>query len=129
MKKVVSFLEGVDAEAAKIIAKRYACFDAFGEDPQQYALAAGLGRASCAQPAIESLQHMLKNRANYAARSDGEYGEEEAFAAACNAAVVAGAESYYSKMLLHEESTWNLRQVFRHNQLLLILLRIFTSKF
>lgn len=111
MKEVVSFLEKVDPQTAKRIADRYACFDRFGEDPQQYALAAGMGMASCAEQAIKSLHDMLAKRANYAAKCDGEVGEELAFAAACNAAVVAGAEAYYANMLLREESTWNLRYV------------------
>ena len=46
MEAVLAYLDKVDPEAAERGAReRYACFDHFGEDPQAYGYAAGLGLA------------------------------------------------------------------------------------
>jgi erythromycin esterase-like protein len=117
IRKVVDFLREADPKAADRISARYACFDRFGEDPQQYALAAGMGLASCAEDAVAALRTILAKRSEYASKMDGEFGQELAFAAACDAAVVVGAEAYYSQMFFKEESTWNLRSVLWENGL------------
>jgi len=45
MQAVLQYLDKVDPEAAKRARARYACFDQFGDDTQNYGFAAGLGLA------------------------------------------------------------------------------------
>lgn len=110
--KVVEYLTCVDPEAAKRAMARYMCFDRYGGDSQAYGMAVGLrGRPSCEPAALSQLIEMLKNERKYAQQQeyDGVQGEELAFAATANAAVVRGAEKYYRYIYFSEESTWNLR--------------------
>ncbi len=108
--RVVEYLKKVDPEAAPRVAERYQCFDRYGEDAQLYARATGLyGAPSCAQDALSALSDVLRNASARAQSADGEFGWEQQFAAECNAACVAGAESYYRNMFFGDELTWNLR--------------------
>lgn len=109
-KRVLDFLQGVDAEAAQRAAARYHCFDRYGEDAMAYAYATAFSsKASCADAAVATLREVLERSAVHAEIADGEVGHERAFQAACNAAVVAGAEEYYRNMFFGDELTWNLR--------------------
>ncbi|PSC73112.1 erythromycin esterase [Micractinium conductrix] len=108
--KVIEFLSVADPDAADIALKRYACFDRYGADTMHYAYAVGMGGApSCAPAALAQLKEVVEKAAGYGAAIDGELGEELAFAARCNAAVVTGAEAYYRNMFFGEDLTWNLR--------------------
>jgi hypothetical protein len=53
------------------------------------------GAPSCANAALATLKEVSRRSEAYAQRLDGVHSEELAFAARCNAAVVAGAEAYY----------------------------------
>lgn len=109
-KHVVKFLETVDPPAAERAAARYRCFDKYGESATAYGMATAIShKASCAYEAIAALREVLQHNARHAEVSDGEVGQEMAFQAAANAAVVAGAEEYYRSMFFGDELTWNLR--------------------
>jgi erythromycin esterase-like protein len=99
-------------------------FDRYGEDAQAYGLATGLGGyPSCADAAARAARDVIAARATLIARADGVRGEELAFAAACNAAVVRDAEKYYRNMFFAEELTWNLRCVQHYEGLFAIHFR------
>ncbi|KAI3430472.1 hypothetical protein D9Q98_005067 [Chlorella vulgaris] len=107
---VVQYLSQVDPEAASRVKARYKCFDRYGADTMAYAYAVGMaGAPSCANAALATLKDIGRKVNAYSAKLDGEKGEELAFAAHCNAAVVKGAEAYYANMFFGEELTWNLR--------------------
>jgi erythromycin esterase-like protein/predicted phosphoribosyltransferase len=109
MDAVVSFLEGVDAEAAARARDRYACFDQFGRDPQVYAYEAGMaGAETCEEQAVLQLLEM-RERAAELARGDGESDVDENFFAEQNARLVVNAERYYRAMFRGGVESWNLR--------------------
>jgi erythromycin esterase-like protein len=109
MDAVLRYLEKVDPEAAKVARTRYACFDQFGDDTQNYGFAAGLGLAkSCEDDVVAQLVE-LQRRATEYARRDGGLAEDELFYAEQNARLVKNAEEYYRSMFLEEVSSWNLR--------------------
>jgi erythromycin esterase-like protein len=109
MEAVLQYLEKVDPEAAKRARARYACFDQFGDDTQNYGFAAGLGLAkSCEDEVIAQLVE-LRQRATQSTRRDGRMPEEDLFYAEQNARLVKNAEEYYRSMFLEEVSSWNLR--------------------
>eukprot|EP00887_Chlorella_sp_A99_P007234 scaffold2.g7234.t1 len=108
--KVVDYLCQVDPEAASRAAKRYQCFDRYGADTMAYAMAVGMrGAPGCADAAVGTLLELLRREAEYAPRLDGLLGEELAFQAKANAAVVKGAEGYYRNMFFGSDTTWNIR--------------------
>jgi erythromycin esterase-like protein len=109
MDAVLRYLEKVDPESAKVARTRYACFDQFGEDTQNYGFAAGLGLAkSCEEEVVAQLVELQRRAAEYA-RRDGSVAEDEVFYAEQNARLVKNAEEYYRSMFLEDVSSWNLR--------------------
>ena len=109
MDAVLRYLEKVDPESAKVARTRYACFDQFGEDTQNYGFAAGLGLAkSCEEEVVAQLVELQRRAAEYA-RRDGSVLEDELFYAEQNARLVKNAEEYYRSMFVEEVSSWNLR--------------------
>src|SRR5688500_14786162 len=62
MALVLDYLDTVDKFAAKRARARYACFDAFGDDPQLYGMATTVGRAeSCEAAAVEQMVELRRH--------------------------------------------------------------------
>jgi erythromycin esterase-like protein len=109
MSEVLAYLDKVDPEAADEARKRYACFDHYGDDSQQYAYSAGLGHAeSCQREVITQLQQMQQRAVTYMHR-DGIAASDAFFYAQQNARLVKNAEEYYRTMFRGRVSSWNLR--------------------
>ena len=109
MDAVLRYLELVDPDAAARARHRYACFDHYGEDPQAYGYAAGLGLGpSCETAVVEQLTELQRAAADYA-RRDGRLEPDDLFVAEQNARLVKNAERYYRAMFGERVSSWNLR--------------------
>jgi erythromycin esterase-like protein/predicted phosphoribosyltransferase len=109
MRAVLAYLDKVDPEAAVRARHRYACFDRFGPDTQDYAYAAGLRLTpSCEREVVAQLVELRRRAAEYATR-DGRITADELFVAEQNARVVRTAEEYYRTMLHGHVESWNLR--------------------
>lgn len=109
MECVLRYLDKTDPDAAHRARLRYACFDNFGDDPQTYGYAAGLGiRPSCEAEAVSQLVDLHRSALRYA-RMDGLVALERFFDAEQNARVVKDAEEYYRTMFRESVSSWNLR--------------------
>lgn len=109
MERVLRYLDEIDPDAARRARLRYACFDNFGDDPQTYGYAAGLGiRPSCEAEAVSQLVDLQRSALRYA-RMDGVVALERFFDAERNARVVKDAEEYYRTMFHESVSSWNLR--------------------
>jgi erythromycin esterase-like protein len=102
MAAVIAHLERLDPEEAARARKRYACFDHFGTDPQEYGMVtSGLGGAmSCEDEVIEQLITMQAQNIRV---------DDEQFHAEMNALVVRDAEAYYRTMFRGRIKSWNLR--------------------
>jgi erythromycin esterase-like protein/adenine/guanine phosphoribosyltransferase-like PRPP-binding protein len=106
---VLTYLDKVDPPAAEKARRRYACFDQFGEDPQDYAYATGYGMTpSCEREVVSQLVDLRRQAADYA-RRDGRIAADEFFVAEQNARVVRDAEAYYRTMVRGHVESWNLR--------------------
>jgi len=106
---VLAYLDKVDPIGARRARHRYSCFDHFGEDPQEYGYAAGLGLSTtCESEVMEQLIDLQRQAAEYAHR-DGRVAEDEFFYAQQNARLVRNAEEYYRAMFRGRISSWNLR--------------------
>lgn len=109
IEEVLRYLDKVDPEAARTARQRYACFDHFADDSQQYAYAAGFGlSASCEEGVLAQLQE-LQGRAHDYVNMDGEEAADAYFHAQQNARLVKNAEEYYRTMFRGRISSWNLR--------------------
>ncbi|MDB4953701.1 MAG: erythromycin esterase [Myxococcales bacterium] len=105
---VASYLEDKDPELADDARARYACFDRFGEEPQQYGYATSRGHPNCRPEVVAELLEIERHREHLLQR-DGVMAAEDQFSAEQNARVVVRAEEYYRLMYQGGVSTWNLR--------------------
>ena len=102
---VLSYLDQVEPDAAKIARQRYGCLTPWQGDPAAYGHAALTGTYhNCEQQVVRALKDLLEKRVAYAAR-DG----ERFFDAVQNARLVANAERYYRVMYYGSRASWNLR--------------------
>ncbi|WP_223643462.1 erythromycin esterase family protein [Corallococcus sp. EGB] len=109
MGAVLKYLDRADPEAAKRARHRYACFEHFGEDPQDYGHATSLGLSpDCEREVIAQLRDLQRERETLLHR-DGFIAEDAQFEAEQNARVVQNAEEYYRSMFHGRVSSWNLR--------------------
>ena len=109
MEAVLSYLRVVDPEAALRAQKRYACFEHFGDSPQDYGYAATVGLApSCENEVVAQLVELQKSAADYATR-DGRLAADDLFFAEQNARIVLNAERYYRAMFGNRAASWNMR--------------------
>ena len=106
---VLNYLDKVDPEGARRARHRYACFENFGADPQEYGYAAGLGLShTCESEVVSQLIDLQRRAADYA-RRDGRIAADDFFYAEQNARLVKNAEHYYRTMFRGRISSWNLR--------------------
>jgi erythromycin esterase-like protein len=106
---VLNYLDKVDPAGAARARHRYACFEGFGEDPQAYGYAAGLGLSpTCESEVVAQLVDLQRRAAEYA-RRDGRMAEDDFFYAQQNARLIKDAELYYRTMFRGRISSWNLR--------------------
>jgi protein-L-isoaspartate(D-aspartate) O-methyltransferase len=102
---VLSYLDEVDPDAAKLARARYALLTPWQHDPSAYGHAVLWGHSQSAEDEVVAmLRELLDRRLEYAHR-DG----ERFFDAAQNARVVANAERYYRAMYSGSAASWNLR--------------------
>jgi erythromycin esterase-like protein len=106
---VLNYLDKVDAEGAQRARQRYACFEHFGEDPQEYGYAAGFGLSHTCESEVVSQLIDLQRRARVYAQRDGRIAADDFFYAEQNARLVKNAEQYYRTMFRGRVASWNLR--------------------
>ena len=112
MEVVLEYLRDVDPAAAERAARRYGCFDHFGNDTRRYGLLTGLGLAdSCEQEVVQQLVELRQSRSlgwGQGAAGSGHLSDER-FYVEQNARLVQSAEKYYRTMFRGDASSWNLR--------------------
>ncbi|HEY7193692.1 MAG TPA: erythromycin esterase family protein [Gemmatimonadales bacterium] len=106
---VLAYLHIVDPAAADRARARYACFDHFGANPQDYGYATSLGLGpSCEAAVVAELTDLRRAAGEYAQR-DGRVQPDDYFYAEQNARLVRNAERYYRAMFGDRAESWNLR--------------------
>lgn len=106
---VLNYLDKVDPAGAARARHRYACFEHFGGDPQEYGYAAGFGLShTCESEVVAQLIDLQRQAAEYA-RRDGRIAADDFFYAEQNARLIKNAEEYYRNMFRGRVSSWNLR--------------------
>lgn len=102
---VLSYLDEVDPDAARVARTRYGRLTPWQRDPAAYGRAVLVGRYESSESAVvTTLREMLARRLDYAQRDGDRF-----FDAAQNARLVADAERYYRAMYYGSAASWNLR--------------------
>jgi erythromycin esterase len=100
MLAIMDYLGEDDPAGRRAAQEAYRCFEPFGEDPQDYALATRIVADSCEDEVVRMLAEIRARAA-----SDG----ADRFTAWQHAEVVAGAERYYRTMVAGGPQSWNVR--------------------
>ena len=109
VEEVIAYLERIDPPAAARARERYACFEQFGGESQEYGRSVSLGISEpCRRGVTEQLLELHRNSVSYL-RRDGLAAEDDQFYAEQNARLIVGAEEYYRTMFSSQTSSWNLR--------------------
>jgi erythromycin esterase-like protein len=123
---VLHYLGQVDPAAAERARQRYACFERYRHDSQDYGYAAGLGLSpSCELAVLAQLHDMQRQGATYLHHAGAE-GSDAFFYAQQNASLVANAEQYYRIMFQDRVASWNVRD--RHMTMTLEALEHYLSR-
>ena len=105
IRSVLSYLDEVDPDSAKIARARYGCLTPWQRDPATYGHAALTGAyPTCEADVVRALGDLLAKRRSYA-----EHDGERFLDAEQNARLVANAERYYRTMYYGSRAFWNLR--------------------
>jgi erythromycin esterase-like protein len=106
---VIEYLKRVNPEAGNQAARRYACFDGYLAQPEQYGYVVSRDeKKSCEKQALEQFQEM-EARFNTWLSNTNRQRDEDLFSAYQNARVVKNGEAYYRLSYKRNFSTWNLR--------------------
>jgi erythromycin esterase-like protein len=109
MECVLRYLDATDPDAAHRARLRYACFDQFGDDPQAYGYAAGLGlRPAYEKEAISQLLHLQHCSLRYTCIG-GLSGLAHFFEPEQDEHILQDAEEHYRAMFRGSVGSWNLR--------------------
>ncbi|MBD2259332.1 erythromycin esterase family protein [Pseudanabaena sp. FACHB-2040] len=107
--EVLKYLDRVDPEAAQRARDRYACFEYFEGDSQEYGYIASLdAEESCRDETVNQLLELQQQTAKYFQR-DSQTAANEFFYAEQNARLVKNAEEYYRSMFQGRVDSWNVR--------------------
>ncbi|MDP9408838.1 MAG: erythromycin esterase family protein [Actinomycetota bacterium] len=107
LRELLDYLREHEPEHVEQAAAAFRCFEPYGEDPQEYALATRFVPTSCESTVVELLGRLCSERG---APVDGD-DPEARFAAEQNAAVARDAERYYRAMVRGGGASWNVRDV------------------
>ena len=92
---VIGYLDRVDPAAAARARDRYACFEHFHQDSQDYGAATSAGLVEPCEDAVVAQLVDLRHHAQEYANRDGRVAEDEYFHAEQNARLARNAEEYY----------------------------------
>jgi len=105
IRSVLTYLDDVDPESARVARERYGCLTPWQRDPATYGHAALTGSyRTCESDVVSALADLLAKRRIYA-----EHDGERFLDAEQNARLVANAERYYRIMYYGSRASWNLR--------------------
>jgi protein-L-isoaspartate(D-aspartate) O-methyltransferase len=105
IRSILSYLDDVDPQSAKVARQRYGCLTPWQADPATYGHATLTGAYETCEPGVVSMLKDLMKKRNAYAEHDG----ERFLDAVQNARLVANAERYYRTMYYGSRASWNLR--------------------
>ena len=105
IRSVLSYLDDIDPQTAKVARQRYGCLTPWQADPATYGHATLTGAyETCENEVVTMLMELMQKRNAYA-----EHDGERFLDVVQNARLVANAERYYRTMYYGSRSSWNLR--------------------
>ena len=105
IRSVLSYLDKVDPQTARVARERYGCLTPWQSDPATYGHAALTGSYPTCEDAVTDMLTELQEKRRAYAEHDG----ERFMDAMQNARLITNAERYYRTMYYGSRASWNLR--------------------
>jgi erythromycin esterase-like protein len=106
---VLAYLARTDPASTARARERYACFEPFGDEPEEYGRRTAFGLSEDCEDEVVAELVELRDRRLELVGGDGASAADDYFQAEQNARVVRSAEEYYRSMFRGRISSWNLR--------------------
>ncbi|WP_409293327.1 erythromycin esterase family protein [Peribacillus sp. SCS-37] len=105
MDEVIRYLTEIDSPELEGARKAFSCFEPFNRDNEKYAVSAGIYSETCMEETSRLLTEIQKKKGNFPHK------EELDLNIQVNALAVYNAENYYRTMAVHDEQSWNIRDM------------------
>ncbi|MBM7691225.1 erythromycin esterase-like protein [Peribacillus deserti] len=105
MDEVIRYLKEIDSPDLEAAKQAFTCFEPFNRQNEEYAVSAGIYNEGCIDEVAKLLTTIQRKKEVYP------HHEELNLNLQVNAMAVYNAENYYRTMVVHDERSWNIRDM------------------
>ncbi|WP_110927040.1 erythromycin esterase family protein [Bacillus massiliglaciei] len=105
MEEVIRYLTKIHSPELEAAKKAFSCFEPFNRNHEKYAVSAGIYQEHCIDEAARLLTAVQQKKGEYP------HQEEQDLNLQVNALAVYNAENYYRTMVVHDDRSWNIRDM------------------
>ena len=105
MDEVIHYLKQIDSPDLEAARRAFTCFEPFNRNNEEYAVSAGIFSEGCIEEVAKLLTTIQRKKEKYPNH------EELNLNLQVNALVAYNAENYYRTMVVHDDKSWNIRDM------------------
>jgi erythromycin esterase-like protein len=105
MDEVIHYLKQIDSPDLEAARQAFTCFEPFNRNNEEYAVSAGIFSEDCIEEVAKLLTTIQRKKEKYP------HHEELNLNLQVNALVAYNAENYYRTMVVHDDKSWNIRDM------------------
>ncbi|MGE7903169.1 erythromycin esterase family protein [Peribacillus sp. NPDC094092] len=105
MDEVIHYLKQIDSPDLEAARQAFTCFEPFNRNNEEYAVSAGIFSEGCIEEVAKLLTTIQRKKEKYP------HHEELNLNLQVNALVAYNAENYYRTMVVHDDKSWNIRDM------------------
>ncbi|MGG3477566.1 erythromycin esterase family protein [Peribacillus frigoritolerans] len=105
MDEVIRYLKQIDSTDLEAARQAFTCFEPFNRNNEEYAVSAGIFSEDCIEEVAKLLTTIQRKKEKYP------HHEELNLNLQVNALVAYNAENYYRTMVVHDDRSWNIRDM------------------
>ncbi|WP_430039469.1 erythromycin esterase family protein [Peribacillus simplex] len=105
MDEVIHYLKQIDSPDLEAARQAFTCFEPFNRNNEEYAVSAGIFLEDCIEEVAKLLTTIQRKKEKYP------HHEELNLNLQVNALVAYNAENYYRTMVVHDDRSWNIRDM------------------
>ncbi|MFF2455570.1 erythromycin esterase family protein [Peribacillus simplex] len=105
MDEVIHHLKQIDSPDLEAARRAFTCFEPFNRNNEEYAVSAGIFSEDCIEEVAKLLTTIQRKKEKYPNH------EELNLNLQVNALVAYNAENYYRTMVVHDDKSWNIRDM------------------
>ncbi|WP_260287980.1 erythromycin esterase family protein [Peribacillus aracenensis] len=105
MDEVIHYLKQIDSPDLEAARRAFTCFEPFNRNNEEYAVSAGIFSEDCIEEVAKLLTTIQRKKEKYPNH------EELNLNLQVNALVTYNAENYYRTMVVHDDKSWNIRDM------------------